>query len=352
MLRVCDLININYVPNEKEISLKLLVDFYEQYLCRRIFIFTLKNGEVVKLFFKDASEIYHISGIDHIYDGIPMDGSRFLKEIQSGKTELETVEKVNAVAYTDYIDRIRSMFCIDTIIKNCEYLYYSDGKIPESNIKVTYLLLKGLDGKSLHLGIDTYRKGRPYFTRTLLVTEGNNAMKFVNKADEKLKVTKLEICDKDTNEVVETVKREEAVVVVRKLVDEITEKWIQTEFEENISNFMIQPEVVYKIDVFLKNKEKNDVDSNIWMQFLQKIVPRTQKNIWINLWRSRIDEEKVRIRNIVDSLDPYWSGKIVGEEIRKFEKNEFSKRLQKIVNCYLEDKIKSMKHIVEEQKKL
>lgn len=345
MLRVCDLININYVPNEKEISLKLLVDFYEQYLCRRIFIFTLKNGEVVKLFFKDASEIYHISGIDHIYDGIPMDGSRFLKEIQSGKMELETVEKVNAVAYTDYIDRIRSMFCIDTIIKNCEYLYYSDGKIPESNIKVTYLLLKGLDGKSLHLGIDTYRKGRPYFTRTLLVTEGN-------KADEKLKVTKLEICDKDTNEVVETVKREEAVVVVRKLVDEITEKWIQTEFEENISNFMIQPEVVYKIDVFLKNKEKNDVDSNIWMQFLQKIVPRTQKNIWINLWRSRIDEEKVRIRNIVDSLDPYWSGKIVGEEIRKFEKNEFSKRLQKIVNCYLEDKIKSMKHIVEEQKKL
>ena len=134
--------------------------------------------------------------------------------------------------------------------------------------------------------------------------------------------------------------------------DEITEKWIQTEFEENISNFMIQPEVVYKIDVFLKNKEKNDVDSNIWMQFLQKIVPRTQKNIWINLWRSRIDEEKVRIRNIVDSLDPYWSGKIVGEEIRKFEKNDFSKRLQKIVNCYLEDKIKSMKHIVEEQKKL
>ena len=88
MLRVCDLININYVPNEKEISLKLLVDFYEQYLCRRIFIFTLKNGEVVKLFFKDASEIYHISGIDHIYDGIPMDGSRFLKEIQSGKMEL------------------------------------------------------------------------------------------------------------------------------------------------------------------------------------------------------------------------------------------------------------------------
>ncbi len=348
MLRVCDLININYVPDEKEISLKLLVDFYEQYLCRRIFIFTLKNGEVVKLFFKDASEIYHISGIDHIYDGIPMDGSRFLNEIQSGKMKLETVEKVNAAAYTDYIDRIRSMFCIDTIIKNCEYLYYSDGKIPESDIKVTYLLLKGLDGKSLHLGIDTYRKGRPYFTRTLLVTEENNAKKFVNKANEKLKVAKLEIRDKDTNEVVEIVKRQEAVIVMRKLLDDITEKWLQTEFEENISNFMLQSEVTRSIENFLKNKENNNVDNNIRMQFTQKIVPRAQKNIWKKLWRSRIESEKVRIRNIVDAFDPYWSGKIVGEEIRIFEKNEISRRMQENLNCYLENEIeKRMKNIEE-----
>lgn len=338
MLQVCDLININYVPNEKEISLKLLIDFYEQYLCRRIFIFTLKNGEIVKLFFKDISEIYHISGIDHIYDGIPMDGSRFVNEIQSGKIELEAVKKVNTAAYTDYIDRIRSMFCIDTIIKNCEYLYYPDGKIPESNIKVTYLLLKGLDGKNLHLGIDTYKRGRPYFTRTLLVTEENNARKFVDKADEKLRVAKLEIRDKDTNEVIEVVRRQEAAEIARKQLEDIAEKWLEIEFEGIISNFMVQPEQVCKIENFRKTEGGNNADHNVWKQFGQRSITREQKNVWAKLLCGRIQEEKVKIRKIVDSFDSYWSGKIVGEEVRVFEKKEVPKLIQEKINDYLENK--------------
>lgn len=54
MLSVSDLIDINYIPSESDISLELLVDFYEDYLCKRIFIFTLRDGQVVKLFFRDA----------------------------------------------------------------------------------------------------------------------------------------------------------------------------------------------------------------------------------------------------------------------------------------------------------
>jgi hypothetical protein len=67
VLKVNDLININYIPKEDEISLSLLIDFYEQYLSKRVFIFTLENNEKVKLFFRKTSEIFHISGIDHIY---------------------------------------------------------------------------------------------------------------------------------------------------------------------------------------------------------------------------------------------------------------------------------------------
>lgn len=129
MLIVNDLININRIPDETEISLDLLIDFYEQYLSKRVFIFTLKNGEKVKLFFKETSEIFHISGIDHIYEGTPMDGTRFINEIKSKKISLATVKNVNSAAYTDYIDRIRSMFCIDTIGPK--------KKSKESNIVVT-----------------------------------------------------------------------------------------------------------------------------------------------------------------------------------------------------------------------
>ena len=104
--------------------------------------------------------------------------------IKEGNIDLTTVKKVNTAAYKDYEIRIRSMACIDTIIKNCEYLWYPSGKIPNSQIAVKYLLLKGFDEKNLHLGIDTYKVDRPFFTRTLLITEGDNARKFIGKADE------------------------------------------------------------------------------------------------------------------------------------------------------------------------
>ena len=117
MLTVSDLIDINYIPTESDISLDLLKEFYEQYLCKKIFIFTLKNGEIVKLFFRDTTEIFHISGIDHIYEGIPMDGTRFISEIESGNIDLAAVKTVNPNAYKDYEDRICSMACLDTIIK-------------------------------------------------------------------------------------------------------------------------------------------------------------------------------------------------------------------------------------------
>ena len=74
-----------------------------------------------------------------------MDGSRFIKEIKDGNIDLETVKSVNTAAYKDYEIRIRSIECIDTIIKNCDYLWYPSGKIPGSQIDVKYLLLKGLD---------------------------------------------------------------------------------------------------------------------------------------------------------------------------------------------------------------
>lgn len=167
---------------------------------------------MVKLFFRDTTEMFHILGIDHIYEGVPMDGSRFVREIENGTINFDVVRAVNPNAYRDYADRIRSMACLDTIIKNCEYLFYTGGRIPQSEIKVKYLLLRGMDGKNLHLGIDTYKAGRPYFSKTLLVTEGNSARKFIEKADERLRVAELVIKDKDMDEVLVHVKREAAEV--------------------------------------------------------------------------------------------------------------------------------------------
>ena len=394
MLTVGDLIDINYIPTVAEISLNLLKEFYEEYLCKRIFIFTLKNGETVKLFFRDTTEIFHISGIDHIYEDVPMDGTRFISEIESGKIDLEAVKAVNPNAYKDYEDRICSMACLDTIIKNCEYLFYPGGKIPQSEIKVKYLLLKGLDGKNLHLGIDTYKKGRPYFSRTLLVTEGNSAGKFIEKADERLKVVELVIKDKDTDEILIHVKREEAEKQAIIEVERIAQKWLECDFPELIEESILNKDIKDKIGrywyedigdnnfknfeyihndfVYIKENPDNMEDDE-WRELLfdvlkdiltsvnaidklaelsdlnsveyQKIyssyVKREHRDNWKIMLHENIEHHKLEIKEIIDALDPYWSGKIIGESIRKYERDNTCEviklEFQKIIEKKCED---------------
>lgn len=384
MLSVNDLININRIPSESELSLSLLLDFYDQYLTKRIFIFTLKNGEVVKLFFKDPSEIFHISGIDHIYSGVPMDGSKFIEEIRNKNIDLTNVKNINPSAYKDYLDRIRSMFCIDTIIKNCEYLFFPDGKIPDSKIKVTYLLLKGLDDKNLHLGIDTYKKGRPYFSRTLLVTDGNSLGKFVDKANDRLRVTKLEIRDKDSDTVIEIVEREQGEVQLAKDLAQITQNWIASDLQQIIRDFYTSDEeTITKIvsewgtftsknlsmlgeDVLYFVNERSAIEIQEWQALLaeaikesiqtetilistilpgcdaykvilKNCVRKQHKVAWKRLLHTEIESHKSTIRQNVNKLDPYWSGKITGEGIRAYEEEEVLKQLDVALSTFLDN---------------
>lgn len=394
MLTVKDLIDINYIPAVAEFSLDLLKEFYENYLCKRIFIFTLKNGETLKLSFRDTTEIFHISGIDHIYEEVPMDGTRFISEIESGNIDLATVKSVNPNAYKDYEDRICSMACLDTIIKNCEYLFYPGGKIPQTEVKVKYLLLKGLNGKNLHLGIDTYKKGRPYFTRSLLVTEGNSAGKFIEKADERLRVVELVIKDKDTDEILIHVKREEAEKQAIIEVQRIAQEWLECDFPKLIEESILNRDIEDKIghywyedigdkkfknfeyihnDFGYINENPDNIADDDWREMLfdvlkvlltsanaidklaalsdlnsveyQKIylsyVKREQRDNWRRMLHENIEHHKLEIKEIIDTLDPYWSGKIIGESIRKYERDNTGEviklEFQKIVEKKCED---------------
>ena len=349
MLSVGNLVDIKYIPAESDISLKLLVEFYEDYLCKRIFIFTLKDGKVVKLFFRDATELFHVSGIDHVYEGVPMDGSRFVQEIKLGNIDLSTVKNVNTAAYKDYEIRIRSMACIDTIIKNCEYLWYPFGKIPGSDIKVKYLLLKGLDEKNLHLGIDTYKPNRPYFARTLLITEGDNASKFIDKADERLKVSKLEIRDKDTNQILVLIERELEEQIAMTEVEKYAEEWLSKEipillkhhfvnavgdkilaiFEQYIGENFPEDKILVK-NVITSNRELMEV----YEELFAGCIRTADRKVWGSACRKYLEQNKLDIKKNVEKLDFYWAGKITGEAIRKYDKEKLNGDLLRYIAEY------------------
>ena len=290
MLNVNDLINIKYLPEEKDISLALLVEFYETYLCKRIFKYELEDGREIKIFFKDTSEIFHVSGVDHIYGKMPMDGTNFVIGIKDDTVNFDTLRKINKAAYKDYIDRIRCYMCVDTIIKNCEYLWFTNGKIDGSEIKVKYLLLKGLDDKNLHLGIDTYKEGRPYFAKTLLVTEKAEKDKFIQKANERLRVAKLEIIDKETGNKLEYIDRVGAKKLAHKLVEIEANKW-----KEEILSPMVKQ---WHID-------------NSGSEPTKKL-----KRQWENMLKKHLENKKSEMVGKVVSLDKYWGSKIVAECIR------------------------------------
>ncbi len=294
MLNVTDLINIQYIPKITDISLMLLVDFYEQYLCKRIFIFELVDGRRIKIFFKDTSEIFHVAGINHIYGNMQMDGTHFIDGIKNKSIDFSTLENINKAAYTDYIDRIRGFACIDTVLKNCDYLWFPSGMIPDSTIKVKYLLLKGLDDKNLHLGIDSYKEGRPYFSKTFLVTDGKGLSKYVDKAENRLRVMSIEIIDKDTNAVVETVDRDAAIIKADEIILELAYCWIKRSFPKQMDAYKI------RYGLCIPNSRK--------------------KKEWISLLSEYLEKKQDYIRTEVMKYDPYWTSKIVATNIRKFIK--------------------------------
>lgn len=64
-----------------------------------------------------------------------MTGKRFANGVHDGSITLDTLRKVNAKAYRDYLDRICSFACIDAVLKKSEYLWFEDGKIQSLNIE-------------------------------------------------------------------------------------------------------------------------------------------------------------------------------------------------------------------------
>jgi hypothetical protein len=359
MLNVKDLINITYIPSETEISLDLFVSFYEEYLCKRIFVYTLYNGEKVKLFFKDTAEIFHVSGIEHIYQGVPMNGTRFIDEVKKGNIDLNTLNKVNPKAYIDYKDRIRSLACIDTIIKNCEYLWYPNGKIENSSIEVSYLLLKGLDGKYLHLGIDTYRKNRPYFAKTLLVTEGNSLNKFLEKAQEKIRVESLLILSKEDDEILEDIQRKKAEDLSKELVLNSISQWQDEQLSYLVNEFY--EEIILKSD----NQNWKNVVSDIIGKYEtgildklttfvfnsdgiaecireQKNASGEEKNEWIKLLVSEIETLLLNTPNLHG---------VFGNVIRDNIAEEFTEILFSFLNrCKKSIVIASLEKMLENEK--
>ncbi len=311
MLTVNDLIDIEHIPETNEVSLQLLIEFFESYLNNNVFVFYLANGKTIKIVFKDATEVFHLTGITHIMINNPYKKSKlFIEKAKNGSITFDSLEKMNPNAYRNYNKRIMSTFCIDTILKCSEYLYFSEGQLPNSQVKVQYLLFKGIGDNYLHLGIDTHNNGKTYYAKTLLVTENTSKEKFINRADDRIRVDTITILDKQTDEIKQIIMRRAATDKANKDVLKLAKEWKETYLKEIIAEWI-----------------KNNSESS-------NILPKSSvRKEWKSGLKEYFDDNKDKIREEVSQLDPYWYKKLTDEAIRKYMKNDSNDLIN---NTYLE----------------
>lgn len=296
MLTVNDLININEIPEESDISLDLLVDFYEQHLNKFEYQFTLDNDEIIKLRFRDASEIYHLVGIRHIYEkaGIQMSGDKFVDKVKINNLTFNDLQNINPKEYKRFNLRMRSFVCVNSLLKRCDCLFFPDGKIPGSEIGAKYLLLRHFNDVNLHLGINTYKEDRPFFAKTLLPTDGAVKEKYIERAKEKFSIKKLEIIELKTERIIETIDREKAIQTAKSDIWKLAENWISKKVSEAQKEGVLES---------LKGRDlKKELETHL----------RSNKNT---------------LETNVMNHDAYLTGKIVMNAIHGYIKNDFQERL-------------------------
>lgn len=205
----------NDMSDINNISLKLYKEFFIDVLCNRIFKYTTVDGSEITLLFNE-SEFMHLLGAQHIL-GKSYKATKFNEEIDNGNISFQTLEQRNSIQFTDDLDRFLGFSNIYYVLTNCEAIYfdkntYQNNTIPkrDSKFNFKYILFQNIYGKKLHIGIDTYNKGKSYYGKSLLVVSDIND-KYI-KNQEPLYITNIKIIDKKNKTIISDINIGEVAV--------------------------------------------------------------------------------------------------------------------------------------------
>ncbi len=208
MLTSENLLGANNVSNFEDISLQLYKEFFDNVLCKRLFIYSLDDGRILKLKFEETN-LLHILGAQHIL-GRNYKASKFNKEIIDKSMTFQILEKRNSIVFNDYTDRFLNFANIYHVITHCKMIYFSKEVYnknrkskEESLIDFSYILYEDLNNKKLHLGLDTYNNGYTYYGESLLVKSSRNDVLIKDQTPIRIKTIK--VIDKKTKNVIEEI---------------------------------------------------------------------------------------------------------------------------------------------------
>ncbi len=195
MLTTDELLNLTRVPKISEISLKLLQEFYDIYVCPNIYMFELENKSIIELKFLDVN-FCHLMGFQHI---VPYKLSKFYGGengyigVFNGDITIKKLRSIDSRKFSRNKDKILCFSYIYNLLRNCEIIKFSNN-ILRSRISCEFLLYDTQYERRIHLGIEKDEKRGVYYPRTFIV-ERENGDRYV-RGQEYLKIVNRKIISK------------------------------------------------------------------------------------------------------------------------------------------------------------
>lgn len=195
MLTTDELFNLTRIPKISEISLKILQEFYDIYICPNIYVFELENKSVIKLEFLDVN-FCHLMGFQHI---VPYKLSKFYGGengyvgVFNNDITIKKLRSIDSRKFARNKDKILCFSYLYKLLQNCEIIKFSNNLL-RSRISCEFILYDTQFERRIHLGIERDEKRGVYYPRTFLVERENGDRYVVNQ--EHLKILNRKIISK------------------------------------------------------------------------------------------------------------------------------------------------------------
>lgn len=158
MLSVTDLLTIQSLPKEKDVSLQTIQTFYKENLCGRTFTFKLddETRPVIKLRFEER-HLCHLLGIQYVVKDLKNKydyaGQTGYDKIKNGIVTFDFLKTTNKVWFKSKKKRMLYLPFLFQIVQSPSVIVFSQGTTG-TRIDVDIILYSHKDNTYLHLGLD------------------------------------------------------------------------------------------------------------------------------------------------------------------------------------------------------
>lgn len=172
-LTAIDLCSITTKPKMNEFTFETLLEFYEENLCNRLFIYHLGEpaNKVIKLRFEEK-RLCHLLGFQHIFKGLKNAtdyvGQSGYDLLQKQEVTFDTFkDKGLKMKFKDKKNRILYFPFVHQILLNPTAIIFSNENL-STNIETEFFFYRLQDKCYLHLGVDSDGQNPYYFPKTFV----------------------------------------------------------------------------------------------------------------------------------------------------------------------------------------